>query len=342
MIISLLRLVVALVAALMPLAAAEAQPVGTLEDIKARGVLVCGVGAGVPGFAESDDRGNWSGFEIDFCQALAAAVLGRREAVRYRPVTVAERFSALTSGQIDILARSSTWTLTRDAENGPIFVATLFHDGHKLLVRRAQALSSVLELTSATVCVESGSPAEQAVADFFTLRRMKVELIPAPRFEDALRHYLAKGCIAIAGEGTQLAAIRNRIETPADHVLLPENISREPLGPMIREGDDRWFLTVRWTLNALIAAEELGVTSANAEQQRATGPGEARRLLGSEGSLGKLLGLDPGWAFNVIRQVGNYGEIFERNLGMRSALKLERGLNNLWSRNGLMIAPPFR
>jgi general L-amino acid transport system substrate-binding protein len=314
----------------------------TLEAVKARGQVVCGVGVGVPGFAEADDKGHWSGLEVDFCQAMAAAVLGRREAVQYRPLSIAERFSALKAGEVDVLLRATTWTLARDAEHGVRFVAPYFHDGHKLLIRRTQALTSVLELSGATICVEAGSSAEQAIADFFGARKMRFEAIAAPRFEDALRNYLAGGCMALAGEGTQLAARRNRLQAPADHVLLPENVSREPLGPVVRTGDDRWFAIVRWVVFALIAAEDLGITSANVEQQRLSGPAEARRLLGGEGQLGVMLGLQPTWAYDMIRLVGNYGEIFERNMGMKSALKLERGLNNLWSRNGLMFAPAFR
>lgn len=314
----------------------------TLETVKARGQVVCGVGSGVPGFAETDDKGNWTGLEVDLCQALAAAVLGRRDAVQYRPLSIAERFTALARGEVDILLRATTWTLSRDAEHGVRFVTAYFHDGHKMLIRRAQALTSVLELSGATICVEAGSAAEQAVTDFFGARRMRFEAIPSPRFEDALRNYLAGGCTALAGEGTQLAARRNQLPVPLDHVLLPENVSRDPLGPFVREGDERWFSIVRWVVFALINAEDLGVTSANAEQQRLTGPAEARRLLGGEGKLGPLLGLDPSWAYNMIRQVGNYGEIFDRNVGMRSPLKLDRGLNNLWSKNGLMFAPSFR
>jgi general L-amino acid transport system substrate-binding protein len=296
----------------------------------------------VPGFAESDEKGNWTGFEVDFCQSVAAAVLGRRDAVRFRPVTVTERFGALARGEIDLLVRATTWTLRRDAEHGLRFVAPFIYDGHRLLVRRAQSLSSVLELSGATVCAEAGSAAEQAAIDFFSLRRMRLEVVAAPRFDDALRTYLARGCVALAAEGSQLAFVRSRLDSPGDHSLLPEHISREPLGPIVREGDDQWFSIVRWLIHAIVAAEDLGVTSSNAEQQRASGSTEARRLLGGEGQLGRLLGLDAGWAFQAIRQVGNYAEIFERNFGSRSPMKLERGLNNLWNRNGLMIAPPFR
>ncbi len=336
------RLLFALLAALVVNGALLTAAADTLENVRARGMLVCGISGGVPGFAEADDKGQWSGFEADFCHGLAAAVFGRRDAVRFQPVTGPERIASLTGGEIDVLVRATTWTLGRDSQPGALFVAPLFYDGHKFLVRRSQALSSVLELSGASVCVEAGSAAEQAVVDFFSIRKMKFEAVAMPRFEDALRKYLARGCVALAGEGTQLAALRARTEAPAEHAILPENISREPLGPMVRGGDDRWFLIVRWAINALVAAEELGVTMANADQQRTAGPSEARRLLGGESQLGRLLGLDPQWALQMIKQVGNYGELFERHFGSRSPLRLDRGLNALWTRNGLMVSPPFR
>jgi general L-amino acid transport system substrate-binding protein len=336
------RLLFALLATLVVNSATLVAVADTLDSVRSRGLLVCGISGGVPGFAEADDKGQWNGFEADFCHGLAAAILGRREAVRFQPLTGPERIPSLAKGEVDVLARATTWTLGRDGEPGVLFVAPFFYDGHKFLVRRSQALSSVLELSGASVCVEAGSAAEQAVNDFFSLRKMKFEAVALPRFDDALRKYLARGCVALAGEGSQLAAVRARAEAPAEHAILPENISREPLGPMVRRGDDRWFLIVRWVINALVAAEELGVTMSNADQQRTGGTSEARRLLGGEGQLGRLLGLDPQWALQMIKQVGNYGELFERHFGSRSPLRLERGLNSLWTRNGLIVSPPFR
>jgi len=276
------RLLFALLAALVVNGAAFTAAADTLDNVRARGALVCGISGGVPGFAEADDKGQWSGFEADFCHGLAAAIFGRRDAVRFQPVTGPERIASLASGEVDVLVRATTWTLGRDGQSGSLFVAPLFYDGHKFLVRRSQALSSVLELSGASVCVEAGSAAEQAVVDFFSIRKMKFEAVAMPRFEDALRKYLARGCVALAGEGTQLAALRARTDAPAEHAILPENISREPLGPMVRGGDDRWFLIVRWAINALVAAEELGVTMANAEQQRSRPIGGATAARGRE------------------------------------------------------------
>lgn len=325
---------------LTPVAAADV--ISTAESVRQRGYVVCGVGQRSPGFAMADERGVWSGLEVDFCHAIGAAVLGKRDAVKLRPTSPQERFAVLKSGEIDVLLRSTPWTFARDAEGDLHFVGALYYDGHRMLVRRTQAVASVLELSGATICVEAGSTSEQAVAEFFAARKMRYEPILSPRWEDALKNYLSRSCTALSAEGSTLAQARIRLDQPSDHLMLPELISKEPLGPFVRQSDQRWATIVRWVLHALIAAEELGITSSNVDAMRASGLAEARRLLGSESALGPALGLPLDWAFQAIRQVGNYGEIFERNLGMRSTLKLERGPNNLWVKGGQMYAPPFR
>lgn len=314
----------------------------TLDLIKKRGFLICGVSQSAPGFSDTDERGTWSGLNVDFCAALAVSVFGRKDAVKYRPLTSQDRFSALRAGEVDVLVRSTTWTLTLDTEIGVRFAGVLFHDGQRLLVRRSQGIASALELSGATVCLLSSNAQGQPATEFFGRRGMKYEAINLSRWDDLVKAYREKRCSALAADGATLAMERLKLGGQAEHQILPEYLSRETLGPAVRQGDEPWFNIVRWTLSALIAAEEHGVTSDAIDSFRSSSVADVRRLLGTEGNLGAALGLSPDWAYQVVKQIGNYGEIFERNLGAKSNLRVERGYNNLWTNGGLMYAPAFR
>jgi len=314
----------------------------TLEEVRTRGHLVCGVSEGTPGFAAVAADGTWSGLDIDFCGAVAAAVFGKREAVKYRVVTTANRFNALTAGEIDLLPRANGRTLSRDTEFGVRYADTLFHDGQGFLVRRGYAVASVLELSGTSVCVVAGTSAQQAVETYFQSRKMRFQLVAAEQWAGAVKAYADGACTVLTGDITVLAAERSRLATPGDHVIMPELISKDMLGPVVRQGDEQWFSVVRWTLAALIAAEELGISSQNADALRVSANVDIRRFLGLEADLGQGLGLTADWSYQIVKQVGNYDELFERNIGMRSGLALERGVNNLWTRGGLLSAGPLR
>ena len=314
----------------------------TLDDVRARGHVLCGVSDGPLGFSHIDEQGAWSGLDVDFCAGLAAAIFGDKTSVRYRPLSLAERFSALRSGDVDLLGRSATWTLSRDMDLGVRFVDTLFHDGQAVMVKRAQAITSVLELSGATICVLAETPAGQHVSEYFAKRAMQLTLLPFEKWDAAVEAYLNGRCTALSADLSMLALVRATIDSAGAHQFLPEMLSKEPLGPVVRQDDPQWFGIVRWVLYAMIAAEELGLTSGNAGDLRQSKMVEVRRLLGTDGDLGASLGVGRDWAYQVIRQVGNYGELYERNVGLRSPLKLERRANNLWLNGGLMQAPPFR
>lgn len=313
-----------------------------LDDVRQRGHLVCGVSEGMPGFASVAADGAWTGLDIDFCGAVASAVLGNRGAVKYRVVSAASRYQALTAGEVDLLPRANGRTLSRDTELGVRFTDTLFHDGQGFLVRRGYAVASVLELSGTSVCVMGGTSAAQAVETFFQSRKMRYQLVPAEQWSDAVKAYADGACTVLTGDVTVLAAERSRLSSPGDHVIMPELISKEMLGPVVRQGDEQWFSVVRWTLAALIAAEELGITSQNVDALRGSGNVDIRRFLGLEADLGQGMGLSRDWSFQAVKQVGNYAELFERNIGLKSPLALERGVNNLWMRGGLLSAGPLR
>lgn len=321
--------------------AAAAAP-STLEAVKARGYVNCGVGENTPGFSQVDSQGAWSGLDVEFCSALAAAVFGNKDSVKFRALQAADRFRALQDGEVDVLMRTSAWTLSRDSDLGVRFVGVLFYDGQGFLAPRGHAVASVLELSGASICVLPGGAGERAVSEFFTRSKMRYQLITSPRWDDLVKAYAAGSCTALTGEISLLALERSKLAAPADHVLLTEMISKEPLGPFVKSGDDNWFAIVRWTAMALVAAEEMGLSSANVAGMTGTNFIDIRRFLGLEANLGQPLGLARDWAFQVIKQAGNYGEIFDRTIGAGSVLKLERGLNNLWTKGGLMYAAPFR
>ncbi|MEQ1716958.1 MAG: amino acid ABC transporter substrate-binding protein [Hyphomicrobium sp.] len=321
---------------------ATAATASTLEAIKSRGYINCGVGENLPGFSYVNSRGQWSGLEVEFCSALAAAVFGNKDSVKFRALQAADRFKALQEGEVDVLMRMTAWTLSRDSDLGMRFVTVLFHDGQGFLVPRGHAVSSLLELSGASICVLPGGAGERAVSEFFTRTKMRYQLITSPRWEDLVKAYAAGGCTVLTGDVSLLAIERSRLAAANEHALLSELISKEPLGPLVRAGDDTWFSIVRWTAMALIAGEELGLTSSNVAGMESSNYLDVRRFLGLEANLGQPLGLARDWAAQIIKQVGNYGEIFERTLGQSTILKLERGLNNLWTKGGLMYAAPFR
>jgi general L-amino acid transport system substrate-binding protein len=313
-----------------------------LERIRDRGYINCGVGENTPGFSQVNARGLWTGFEVEFCSALAVAVFGRRDAVKFRALAPNDRFKSLKDGEIDVLLRTTAWTLSRDSDLGMQFVDPLFYDGQGFLVPRSHAIDSVLELSGASICVLPGSTNERSLIDFFNQRKMRYQLVSSDHWADLVRSYAAGGCTVLTGDVSLLAFERSRLRSPTDHFILPDLISKEPLAPAVATGDEEWFTIVRWVRFALIAAEEFGVTSANAEGMRDATSLDVRRFLGLESNLGQALGLARDWTFQVIKQTGNYGELFERTVGAGSPLGLERGLNKLWTKGGLMYAAPFR
>ena len=324
--------------------AAGASAAATLDDVKARGKLNCGVATGVPGFAAPDANGRWEGFDVSVCRAVAAAVLGDSDAVEFVPTTGKTRFTALSSGEIDMLARNTTWTLSRDVDLKFTFVGVNYYDGQGFMVPKDLGVSSAKELDGATVCIQTGTTTELNLAEFFRANNMSYEPVPIETQAEALQQYNAGACDVYTTDASGLAAARSTFEDPTSSVILPEIISKEPLGPLVRHGDNEWGDIVRWTLNALIAAEEFGITSTNiGELSAAAGDNpEVNRLLGTEGNLGEMLGLDAGWAKAAIMAGGNYGEVFEKNIGENTPIGLARGLNAQWRDGGLIYSPPFR
>ncbi len=323
--------------------AAGAAGAATLDDVKARGKLNCGVTTGLIGFAAPDANGEWKGFDVAVCRAVAAAVLGDATAVEFVPTTGKTRFTALASGEIDVLARNTTWTFSRDVDLKFDFIGVNYYDGQGFMVPKALGVSSAKDLDGATVCIQTGTTTELNLADFFRVNNISYEPVPIETNAEAQQQYLAGACDVYTTDASGLAATRAAFENPGDHVLLPEIVSKEPLGPLVRHGDSEWGDVVRWTLNALIAAEELGVSSANVgEMASSTNNPEIARLLGTEGELGAMLGLDADWAKRAIETQGNYGEIFATNIGEDTPIGLARGLNAQWTDGGLLYSPPFR
>jgi general L-amino acid transport system substrate-binding protein len=323
--------------------AAGASSAATLDDVKARGHVNCGVTTGLTGFAAPDANGVWDGFDVGVCRAVAAAIFGDATKVEFVPTTGQTRFTALASGEIDMLARNTTWTYSRDIDLKFEFVGVNYYDGQGFMVPRTLGVTSAKDLDGATVCIQTGTTTELNLADFFRANSISYEPVPIETNAEALQQYLAGACDAYTTDASGLAASRATFENPADHVILPEIISKEPLGPLVRHGDNDWGDLVRWTLNMLIAAEELGITSANVRELAAgTNNPEINRMLGTEGELGAMLGLPNDWGVNVIASVGNYGELFERNIGENTPIGLARGLNAQWTEGGLLYTPPFR
>ena len=315
----------------------------TLDDVKARGELLCGVNPGLTGFAAPDANGNWSGFDVAVCRAVAAAVLGDGAKVRFVPTTGETRFTALSSGEVDLLVRNTTWTFSRDTDLGLDFAGVNYYDGQGFIVRKDLGVTSAKELEGATVCIQTGTTTEMNLADYFASNGMTYTPVAVQSNAEGEQQYLAGACDTYTTDASGLAATRASLATPEDHIILPEIISKEPLGPSTRSGDSQWNDIVRWTLNALIAAEEYGVTSANIDELASSSQNpEVRRLLGTEGNLGEMMGLDNDWAKRAIAVGGNYGEIFAATVGEATPIGLARGLNAQWTQGGLLYAPPFR
>ena len=333
-----------LAAAALAANGAWAQDSATLQTVKDRGMLNCGVTTGLTGFSEQGADGEWQGFDVSLCRAVAAAALGDPQAVTFVPTTGKTRFTALSSGEIDMLARNTTWTFQRDNELNFEFNGVNYYDGQGFMAPSALGVTSAKDLDGATICIQTGTTTELNLADYFRANNMGYEPVPIETNAEAQQQYLAGACDVYTTDRSGLAATRATFPNPDDHVILPELISKEPLGPLVREGDPAWGDVVRWTLNALVAAEEYGVTSANVAEQAAapTDNPEVNRLLGNEGNLGAMIGLENDWAVQAIQAGGNYGEIFERYLGESTPIGLSRGLNALYTDGGLLYAPPFR
>lgn len=316
---------------------------GTLDDVKARGVLNCGSNTGLTGFGAPDANGAYQGFDVDLCKSIAAAVLGDQSKVKYVPTTGETRFTALASGEVDVLVRNSTWTFSRDTDLKFDFPAVNYYDGQGFMVKKELGVSSAKELDGATICIQTGTTTELNLSDFFKANNIKYTPVTIADDSEGQRQFLAGACDAYTTDASGLAATRATLPNPDDYVILPEIISKEPLGPVVRHGDNNWGDIVRWTFFALLVAEEKGITKANIEEvATSTQDPEIKRLLGMEGDMGKMLGLDNEWAKRAIAANGNYGEIFEANIGMSTPIKLARGLNALWTQGGLQYAPPFR
>ena len=325
------------------LAVASSAHAGTaLNAIKERGHIKCGVSDGLPGFSHTDEKGKFSGIDVDVCRAIAAAVFGDFTKVKFTPLTAKERFTALQTGEIDVLSRNSTWTSSRDSALGLNFTGVTYYDGQGFLVNKKLGVKSAKELDGATVCVQAGTTTELNLSDYFRANKMKYTPITYDKSDESAKALEAGRCDVLTSDQSQLYAQRIKLAKPGDYVVLPEVISKEPLGPVVRHGDDDWFDIVKWTLFVMVDAEELGIDSKNVEEMKKSTNPDVKRMLGVEGDKGKDFGLANDWMAVVIKQVGNYGEIFDRNVGKGSPLQIERGLNALWTQGGLQYAPPVR
>jgi general L-amino acid transport system substrate-binding protein len=337
-----LRWIAATLVFVMAVGAPAFAPAQTLKEVKARGALICGVNEGLPGFSAVDERGAWSGFDVDFCRAVAAAIFGDPNKVQLVPLTADARFQALKDGKIDLLSRNSTWTMGRETEFGLTFVGVTYYDGQGFLVPRAIRINSALELDGAKVCVQSGTTTIDNLADFFASNHMNLQEVVSASTDESVKNYEAGLCSVLTSDLSQLYALRLRLVKPHDHVILPDVISKEPLGPVVRDNDLQWIEIVRWIYFAMVNGEELGVSSKTIGQALQSQKPEVMRLVGTTGNFGEEIGLTNDWAANIIRAVGNYGEVFDRNLGAKSPLAIPRGLNQLWTAGGIQYAPPIR
>jgi general L-amino acid transport system substrate-binding protein len=321
---------------------ASAASAQVLKAVKDRGILNCGANGTLAGFGLPDAQGNWTGLDVDFCRAVAAAIFNDPKKVKFVPLSAKDRFTALQSGEVDVLARNTTWTSSRDTSLGLNFVGVNYYDGQGFMVRKSLKVNSALELNGAAVCVQQGTTTELNLADYFRANKMQLKTVTFATANEAIKAYDAGRCDAYTTDASGLYAERLRLAKPDDHIILPEIISKEPLGPSVRHGDDQWFDIVKWTLFAMLNAEEAGITQKNVdEMMKSTNP-DIKRLLGTEGNYGEQLGLTKDWAYRIIKHVGNYGESFERNVGQGSPLKIARGLNRLWTKGGIQYAPPIR
>jgi len=331
-----------LVAALLGLSSTAAMAQSTLDKVKNKGDLTCGVNTGLAGFSAPDDKGNWTGLDVDVCRAVAAAIFKDPNKVKFVPLTAKERFTALQSGEIDLLSRNTTWTMSRDTSAGMNFTSVTYYDGQGFMVRQGLGVKSAKELSGASICVQTGTTTELNVADYFRRTGRDYKPVVFEKLPETLAAYNAGRCDVYTSDSSQLYATRLTLGNPTEHIVLPEIISKEPLGPAVRQGDAQWANIVRWVFFALVNAEELGVTQKNIDEMLESKNPEVKRMLGKEGEFGKGIGLDTDWAYQAVKAVGNYGESFDRNVGEGSRLKIARGLNALWSNGGLQYAPPIR
>jgi general L-amino acid transport system substrate-binding protein len=314
----------------------------TLERVKSRGLLHCGVNVGLAGFSAPNDKGEWAGIDVDVCKAVAAAIFKDASKVKYVPLTAKERFTALQSGEIDVLSRNTTWTMSRDTSAGLNFTGVTYYDGQGFMTKKSLGVKSAKELNGASICVQTGTTTELNLADFFRTNKLEYKPVVFEKLDETVAAYNSGRCDAFTSDASQLYAERLKLGNVADHVVLPDIISKEPLGPAVRQGDSHWGNIVRWALFAMLNAEELGVSSKNVDEMANSTNPEIKRLLGKEGEFGKGIGVDNDWAVQIVKQVGNYGEAFDRNVGSGSKLNIDRGLNRLWSKGGLQYAPPVR
>ncbi|MBA4788226.1 MAG: amino acid ABC transporter substrate-binding protein [Rhizobiales bacterium] len=331
-----------LLAAGMLAMGATAAGAATLDDVKARGALNCGVSQGLPGFSNPDDKGNWAGLDVDFCRAIAAAIFNDPTKVKFSPLSAKDRFTALQSGAIDVLSRNTTWTMSRDTTLGFNFAGVMYYDGQGFMVRKSLNLKSVSDLNGASICVQTGTTNELNVGDYFRTNNLKYELIAFATIDETIKAYDSGRCDAFTADQSQLYAVRLKLTNAADHMVLQQVISKEPLGPLVRQGDDQWFDLVKWVYFAMLDAEELGVNSKNVDQMGSTANPEIKRLLGTDGKFGEAIGISNDWVARIVKHVGNYGEVFDRNLGPSTPLAINRGQNNLWNNGGLQYGMPVR
>lgn len=320
----------------------SAASASTLDDVKKKGFIQCGVSQGIPGFSNPDKDGKWKGLDVDFCRGVAAAVFGDETKVKFTPLSTKERFTALQSGDVDILSRNTTWTMSRDTQLGISFSVVTYFDGQGFLVRKDMNINSALQLSGASICVQTGTTTELNLADYFRQNNMKYELVAFEKADEAVSAYDQGRCDVFTSDKSQLAAQRLKLKNPADHIILPETISQEPLGPAVRQGDIEWLNIIKWTHYAMLEAELYNVTQKNVDDMKKSENPEIQRLLGVQDDFGKPLGLSKDWAYNIIKKVGNYGEVFARNVGPDTPLKLDRGLNQLWSKGGAQYGMPIR
>jgi general L-amino acid transport system substrate-binding protein len=330
------------VAGLVASAAAPAHAQATLKAVKDRGTLNCGVNEGLIGFATKDDKGKWSGFDVDFCRAMSAAIFGDPDKVAYTPLSTEQRFDALKSGKIDILSRNSTWTMSREVGPGLLFAGVTYYDGQGFLLKRAAEVSSALDIAKAKICALTGTTSFDNVSQYLKSQNVEHELVPVAHPAEMVKAYASGACSVMTSDVSQLHALRLQLANPADQMILPDVISKEPLGPVVRQDDVQWFEIAKWVNFAMIDAEELGVSTRTIDAALASKKPDVMRLVGTEGTYGEQLGLARDWAAKVVRTVGNYGDVFERNVGARSPLGIPRGLNQLWSHGGILYAPPIR
>jgi general L-amino acid transport system substrate-binding protein len=315
---------------------------GTLDTVRSRGTVICGANGQLPGFGLPDAQGNWTGFDVDYCRAYAATIFNDPSKVKFVALTAKDRFTALQSGDVDVLARNTTWTSSRETQLGLHATGPNYYDGQGFIVRKALKVNSALELSDASVCVQQGTTTELNLADYFRANRMKLKSVTFAQLDEALKAYDTGRCDSFTTDVSQLYSVRLKLAKPDDHVVLPEIISKEPLSPFVRQGDDQWFNIVRWVHYAMLNAEELNINSGNVDEQLKSDNPEIKRLLGSEQNFGEQFGLTKDWAYRIIKLVGNYGEVFDKNLGVSSPLKITRGLNALWTKGGIQYGPPVR